>query len=124
MQVFGLVLTLSAVMYISIGRKTDTTWEAVPLISVILADVCSYPVKKLKRHLEKGESVVWSKSLEVLDPYEAIVMAEQELTTSRYIAECSRSPGMKAIHNKRIAWLSVIVRLAKTAVKGERREGE
>ena len=53
MQVFGLVLTPSAVMCISIGRKMDTTWEAVPLISAILTDVCSYLVKKRNKHLER-----------------------------------------------------------------------
>ena len=49
----------------------------------------------------------------VLTEQEAIAKAEQELSTSRYIAECTRNPGMRAIHDKRCSWLSVIVSLAK-----------
>ena len=51
----------------------------------------------------------------ILTEQEAIAKAEQELSTSRYIAECTRSPGMRAIHDKRCSWLSVIVWLAKKA---------
>lgn len=53
----------------------------------------------------------------ILTEQEAIAKAEQELSTSRYIAECTRSPGMRAIHEKRCEWLSVIVRLAKKCAK-------
>ena len=53
----------------------------------------------------------------IMSTEDAISKAEQELSTSRYIAECTRSPGMRAIHDKRCAWLSVIVALAKKAIK-------
>ena len=56
---------------------------------------------------------------QIMTEQEAIAQAEQELSTSRYIAECTRSPGMKAIHNKRCSWLSVIVSLAKKALKAD-----
>ena len=52
----------------------------------------------------------------IMTEQEAIAKAEQELSTSRYIAECTRSPGMRAIHDKRCAWLSVIVWMAKKAL--------
>ena len=48
---------------------------------------------------------------------EAIAKAEQELSTSSYIAECTLNPGMRAIHKNRCQWLSVIVRLAKKGAK-------
>lgn len=50
---------------------------------------------------------------------EAIAKAEQELSTSRYLSEISRNPGMSAIHNNRCAWLSVLVRLARKALAEE-----
>lgn len=56
----------------------------------------------------------------IMTEQEAIAKAEQELITSRYVAECTRSPGMRAIQEKRCAWLSVIVRLA---IKGAKMDG-
>lgn len=55
----------------------------------------------------------------ILTAQDAISKAEQELSTSRYIAECTRNPGMRAIHEKRCQWLSVIVGLAKKATNGD-----
>ena len=55
----------------------------------------------------------------VLTEQEAIAKAEQELSTSRYIAECTINPGMRAIHDKRCSWLSVILGLAKKAINGD-----
>ncbi|MBQ2785847.1 MAG: hypothetical protein IJF02_05040 [Oscillospiraceae bacterium] len=54
-----------------------------------------------------------------MNAQEAIAKAEQELSTSFYIADISRSPGMKAIHSNRCRWLSVIVGLAKKIANGK-----
>ena len=53
----------------------------------------------------------------IMTEQDAIVAAEQELNVCRYIAECTRNPGMLAIHRKRCEWISVIIRLAKKALK-------
>lgn len=50
---------------------------------------------------------------------DAIATAEQELSTSRYISECTINPGMRAIHDKRCKWLSVIIQLAKKALNND-----
>lgn len=54
-----------------------------------------------------------------MNAQEAIAKAEQELSTSFYIADISRSPGMKVIHSNRCRWLSVIVGLAKKIANGK-----
>ena len=51
-----------------------------------------------------------------MNAQDAIAKAEQELSTSSYIAEITRSRGMKVIHSERCRWLAVVVCLAKKAV--------
>lgn len=53
----------------------------------------------------------------IMNEQEALAKAEQELSLCRHMAECTRNPGMRTIHNNRCAWLSVIVRLAKKTLK-------
>ena len=55
----------------------------------------------------------------IMTEQDAIVAAGQELSLCRYIAECTKNPGMIAIHRKRCEWLSVIVALAKKAIKAD-----
>ena len=55
----------------------------------------------------------------IMTEQDAIVAAEQELSVCRYIAECTRNSGMRAIHRKRCEWLSVLVGLAKKAIKAD-----
>lgn len=48
---------------------------------------------------------------------EAIAMAKQELSTSSYLGEITRSPGVCAIHRKRCSWLARLIALAEYGVK-------
>lgn len=47
----------------------------------------------------------------------AIELAKQELSTSSYLGEITRSPGIRAIHAKRCSWLARLVALAEYGLK-------
>lgn len=49
----------------------------------------------------------------------AIEKAENELSVARYNGETMRNPGLRAVCNNKAEWLSMVVYLAKQAIKEE-----
>lgn len=47
---------------------------------------------------------------------EALQKAKQELSTSRYMSECSFNNGLQKIHSNRVEWLSLVVSMAEDSL--------